>query len=37
MEEERDGSIGLVSNGESPHEGRPLIIGSLIQKYCWGK
>ena len=27
----------LVSNGESPHEGRSLIIESLIQKYYWGK
>ena len=37
MEEEIAGSTGPLSNGESPHEGRALIIQSLIQKYYWGK
>jgi hypothetical protein len=30
-------SSGLVSNGESPCEGRSLIIEHLNQKYYWGK
>jgi hypothetical protein len=34
-EEDIAGSTGLVSNGESPHEWRSLIIESLIQKYNW--
>lgn len=36
-EEEIAGSTRLVSNGENDHEGRSLIIESLIRKYYWKK